>query len=762
MDRPLAGYRRIRSRSPASKEGTPGGSIEGKTRKKVTLACGRCKRRKGKCDGVAPICGPCAAVGATCEIPDPTSDGRRRRGKSMTVTFASPTASSSRPRPDFEQHDTEQPSAQDCTSSSKSSLSDFSTSSFPLPSAQQPVVSLPPLSDSESLRTLSEENLQASTLDADTPCLHYFRPYGATALQSGIEPIEEIQLPVTAAPSFSRAQSPTGWTPFIEPRPSLFDESCPDVPRWEVMEELSLLFFARMGDQFPFLSMDTVRYMYNIARSPEQVEYLSAPLLLLGIAALGARFSPKYVPRGASPATSGTPFADKAKSLLLPLLAIPSGPTITCLLLLAHDAYGNNQEGLVWQYVGMALRQSVDLGMQLDVDRSKNKWERATSLILIHALLNLDYTISLTTGRCTTIKREEISVPPPNDEAMAVCRGGPDQTLPILPLVSPSAFCYYTKIMSIVGDLCDLVNRPTGTWGAQVPRPLDGEDRPSEDSSPDLMGIEEALNEVYENLPTSLQWSSSNFREQVSRGDGSMYLQLHLWYHGMIIILYRPPLLSHRCQAGSLSLAERLNVVSNSVSAIVKMLSCAEMVSSDVVTPAPYLHVPLFVAAQSSSQNWRIRTGYHLLSNGPTPATENPPPISSSNKLLAETALAHYEQCKAAIARIGALWLGAVPGITVLEKRGGLGKAMGAAMVSRHELAVFKRLAQRISGQGSTSGATPDMDTDYLLSLFSTIQEHGAESNVTSSNPMLSQDDFALAYTFASNWPESLDFRTQE
>lgn len=63
--------------------------------------------------------------------------------------------------------------------------------------------------------------------------------------------------------------------------------------------------------------------------------------------------------------------------------------------------------------------------------------------------------------------------------------------------------------MRLVGDLCDLVNRPTGTWGAQIPRPLDGQDRPLEDSSPDLKGIEDGLNEVYETLPPTLQWSSA-------------------------------------------------------------------------------------------------------------------------------------------------------------------------------------------------------------------------------------------------------------
>lgn len=92
---------------------------------------------------------------------------------------------------------------------------------------------------------------------------------------------------------------------------------------------------------------------------------------------------------------------------------------------------------------------------------------------------------------------------------MAICRRGPDQTLPALPLPAPSAFCYYTKLMRLLGDLCDLVNRPTGTWGAQNARPLDGQDRPLEDCSPDLKGIEDELNALYEGLPVSLQWSSA-------------------------------------------------------------------------------------------------------------------------------------------------------------------------------------------------------------------------------------------------------------
>lgn len=114
------------------------------------------------------------------------------------------------------------------------------------------------------------------------------------------------------------------------------------------------------------------------------------------------------------------------------------------------------------------------------------------------------------------------------------------------------------------------------------------------------------------------------------------------------------------------------------------------MIEPDLITPAPYLNIPLFVAAQSSSQSerfvpsphqemltlldlldHRIQTGYHRLSNGPG---------------RAQAVSAHYEQCKSAIARIGVYWLGVIPGITVLEKRGTLGKATGAAMVSRHEL----------------------------------------------------------------------------
>ncbi|OCL05035.1 hypothetical protein AOQ84DRAFT_278483, partial [Glonium stellatum] len=46
--------------------------------KQVTSACGRCRRRKSKCDGQRPACGDCIACRLNCEYD--TGEGETREG----------------------------------------------------------------------------------------------------------------------------------------------------------------------------------------------------------------------------------------------------------------------------------------------------------------------------------------------------------------------------------------------------------------------------------------------------------------------------------------------------------------------------------------------------------------------------------------------------------------------------------------------------------------------------------------------------------
>lgn len=66
-------------------------------KRRITLACTRCRQKKGRCDGVQPTCGLCAAAGVECEVPNPEEDGRKRKRRDKTAPLAgsTPTASTS-------------------------------------------------------------------------------------------------------------------------------------------------------------------------------------------------------------------------------------------------------------------------------------------------------------------------------------------------------------------------------------------------------------------------------------------------------------------------------------------------------------------------------------------------------------------------------------------------------------------------------------------------------------------------------------------
>ncbi|KAJ8072232.1 hypothetical protein PM082_015791 [Marasmius tenuissimus] len=62
--------------APTSASTTPNVSLK---RKRITLACHRCRQKKGKCDGKKPVCSTCESAGSSCEWPDPELDGRKHK-----------------------------------------------------------------------------------------------------------------------------------------------------------------------------------------------------------------------------------------------------------------------------------------------------------------------------------------------------------------------------------------------------------------------------------------------------------------------------------------------------------------------------------------------------------------------------------------------------------------------------------------------------------------------------------------------------------
>lgn len=62
--------------------------------------------------------------------------------------------------------------------------------------------------------------------------------------------------------------------------------------------------------------------------------------------------------------SSGEPFSDMAKTLIVPMLSWPSIEVIEALVLLSYAEFGAGSDSGLWMYAGMALRMSQDLGLQ--------------------------------------------------------------------------------------------------------------------------------------------------------------------------------------------------------------------------------------------------------------------------------------------------------------------------------------------------------------------------------------------------------------
>jgi hypothetical protein len=63
----------------------------------------------------------------------------------------------------------------------------------------------------------------------------------------------------------------------------------------------------------------------------------------------------------------GEPFADKAKRLLIPLLALPSLEVVQSLVLLTYQEFATDRDSGLWMYAGMAIRMAQDIGLVMEM-----------------------------------------------------------------------------------------------------------------------------------------------------------------------------------------------------------------------------------------------------------------------------------------------------------------------------------------------------------------------------------------------------------
>lgn len=127
------------------------------------------------------------------------------------------------------------------------------------------------------------------------------------------------------------------------------------VPNADILDHLLDIFFAYYGSHFPFYERD--KFLAS-------VENKSVPAVLLNsMCALAARFSTHSHVHRNPIYLCGEMFGDRAKQLVIVLLAVPSYDLVASLLMLSWYEFGCNRDVGFWMYTGMAIRMAQDLGM---------------------------------------------------------------------------------------------------------------------------------------------------------------------------------------------------------------------------------------------------------------------------------------------------------------------------------------------------------------------------------------------------------------
>lgn len=299
----------------------------------------------------------------------------------------------------------------------------------------------------------------------------------------------------------------------------LFDDT--GMPHAHVWEPLFNHFFKHMSQHFPSCSHQRMMERFQTGTMSQ--------FLACCICSLGARFSDVK-----DRARAAAPFIARAQELVPPLLHLPTHDVLTGLLFLAWSNYGQNSESGLWQYSGMAIRMSSDLGAHEVSELYESPAHYARNQLCFWSLFVTDRVVAFATGRPASIPEDIIEIPLPKDEDFFP---DPARNLPDSPFepVEPVPFVQLVKLMVIVGRISNVLNGRRGRALTLIS---------TSEPLPELLAeLQLRLVTFYANLPDSLKWSANNFKHQHARGHSGTFLTLHLWANAVLALIYHPELL---------------------------------------------------------------------------------------------------------------------------------------------------------------------------------------------------------------------------
>lgn len=531
--------------------------------------------------------------------------------------------------------------------------------------------------------------------------------------------------------------------------PPAYPEDLPDAP---LRDLLLTRFFLRLGDHFPFISRSTLEA--QLARG-SQVN----PALINAMCALAARFVEPYETGMLSPSAGaggstaggnndgdigadsglgsskphsrGLRFAEKAKSYMMSSITLPSVTTVATLVLLAWHEFGVNSDSGLWMFAGMALRMSIDLGLHR---KAKKNWFAALpaadptgELIepqqLFWCVFNLDRTLSIGTGRPTSLKDQEITLdyPPLTIRNLSERSSGGDATSESGGSSSrksknstPSVFGHLTRLMQKAGALAEIANN---LGEEDDPQPLEELDK-----------LEAHMITDYDTLPSSLTLGEEQFR---SSPEPRCLLSLHLGFHNLLMLMNRLPL--SRLRADPVGSDESREILRHASQQIRNAVLYANAVDPNIHLACPFTNQSFCLAGgfeasmaatlQRQEQFKASHRRHNSTSTGTDSGRASPAPRSlaslrakiredasgkGARSLFVQSHLEAYQRCVDALDKLTETWLGVTWIANALKARkteeghevgqnssqgGGGGGGSAETMLSHSELKVLLRLA---------------------------------------------------------------------
>ncbi|KAI9024395.1 fungal-specific transcription factor domain-containing protein [Phycomyces nitens] len=522
-------------------------------RQRVSRACDLCRRKKIKCDGLAPICSNCQAFSLACSYKDTTKKRGPPKGyieaienrlhklegllneviqeddprsKALLAELNSPlettTGEQIKSRPVRRKQHSKHHSTNSQDSSQRTPDTSNEHNQRQLPSPKSSVLSQPYLVSSPTLSSsgLADSPSSPDSINDGTGQLSMDESGQVRYLgkSSGYYLLQKSRTYQNGAFHFSgwgHKPSTSHKTPLLDPL---------ELPPKDLSKHLIDIYFKYF---YPCMPLFHKKFLVPETTPEEPV----SPLLLNAIYALASRMSPDERVRAdpASPDTAGEIFFERARCLLDDYYDIPKISTVQALLLLASHQQGVTKPARSWLYSGMAFRMAQDLGLHRNCEHwNISREERERRKRVFWCCFITDRLTSAIYGRSSNFEERDIDVPFPQEDDDEPVQEDSESSRP--PVRILDILTQMIKICDILGHVLKNIYYAKARHHG-LPQHIDHI----------LLTLNRQLTTWFGSLPPSLQYKPPNTQIGETGPDPPLPVcQLHLVYYTTVILLHRP------------------------------------------------------------------------------------------------------------------------------------------------------------------------------------------------------------------------------